>query len=215
LAPLTERCSVQRTSNIYRLVTLPSFYKAVQGILGTEGALQAYVDEMLKPVDGMKVLDCGCGPASIVRHLPNVDYTGIDINPSHIAYAKQRFGPRGRFIVGDVTQDLTLEAASFDLVMVSSLLHHLDDDQARRLLISAVRLMKIEGRIVTVDSIWLPGQHPIAWLLNKLDSGLNVRAAQGYLDLVEGLPVRFEVRTFHNLFRVPYDHFCMTLTRAL
>jgi SAM-dependent methyltransferase len=204
---------VQRTSNIYRLITIPGVYMALGRLLGGEAARQRYIQEVLKPIAGMRVLDCGCGPAALARHLPRVDYTGIDLNAAHIDHARRFWGGRGVFIVGDVTRDLDEQAGSFDLVIVSALLHHLADAEARRLLAQVVRLAKPGGRVVTIDAVWLPGQHPVAWLLNKLDSGLNIRTAEGYVRLTEALPALIDTRTFRNLLRVPYDHFCMILTR--
>lgn len=204
---------MQRTRNLYRLVTIPKFYRAIQWLLGAEAARRRYVREVLKPEEGMKVLDCGCGPASIFPYLPKVDYLGVDLNPNHIAFARAHYGDQARFLVGDVTRDLTVEAGTFDLVMISAILHHLADADAKRLLATAVGLAKPGGRVVTMDSIWLDNQHPVAWAFNKLDSGLHVRSAEGYLALVSDLETTVDVRTYRDFFRVPYDHFCMTLTR--
>jgi SAM-dependent methyltransferase len=202
---------VQRTSNIFRVVTFPAFYKGLSWVLGSDSSRKRYAAEILKPEPGMKVLDCGCGPASMFEHLPTVDYTGIDLNSRHIEHARALYGDKGRFMVGDVTKDLKESSKSFDLVIVSALLHHLDDDAAKGFLKHAVDLTRQGGRVVTIDSMWLPQQNPVAWALNKLDSGLNVRTAQGYLGLLKDLPVKVETRTYRDLLRVPYDHFCMTL----
>ncbi len=204
---------MQRTNNLYRVVTIPKIYRGLQLALGAEKARVRYVDEMLQPVAGMKVLDCGCGPATILPYLPKVSYVGIDLNAKHIAYSRAQYGDRARFIRGDATKDLGDELASFDLIIVSGLLHHLADDGARKVLAATVTLAKPGSRIVTMDSIWLKNQHPVAWAFNKLNSGLNVRTAEGYLRLAEGLDVNVESRTYRDLFRIPYDHFCMTLTR--
>lgn len=204
----------QRTSNVYQLVTLPRFYMALQRLLGEKKARVRYIDEMVKPAVQMKILDCGCGPASILSHLPDVTYTGIDINPNHIAYARALYGERGRFVVGDVVHDLKEENGSFDLILVSGVLHHLTDEDAKRLLASVIELVKPGGRIVTIDCVWLPSQNPIARIFNKLDSGLNVRTVEGYLDLTKGLPAEVAPHIYRDFLRIPYDHFCMTLTRC-
>lgn len=203
----------QRVSNIYRLVTFPRLYEGLQHLLGGDASRTRFIGEMLQPWAGMKVLDVGCGPASLFPHLPEVVYTGIDLNPAHIAHARQKYGDRGRFLVGDVTTDLGGEPGSFDLVIVAAVLHHLSDAEARRLFSSLVVLAKARARIVTIDNVWLPRQNLIARLLNKLDSGLNVRTEEGYLDLLQGLPVSARGRIYRDLLRVPYDHFCMELTK--
>ncbi len=50
--------------------------------------------------------------------------------------------------------------------------------------------------------------------MNRLTSGLNVRTSEGYLSLVDRLPVAIDKHTIRNMFRIPYDHFCMVMTKA-
>ena len=202
----------QRISNLYQLVTLPWFYNGIQRTLGARAARARYVAEVLRPTENMKILDCGCGPAGLLPYFHNADYTGIDLNPKHIAYAKELYPDRGQFIVADVTRDLPEGHGVFDLVIVSALLHHLADEDARRLVTRAVELTRPGGRVETIDAVWLPGQNPVAWALNKLDSGLNIRSVDSYVALTAGLPVAVGSRVFRDLLQVPYDHFSMTLT---
>lgn len=203
----------QRTSSFYRLVTFPAFYSGLTKLLGADAARVRLVSEIFRVEAGMKILDVGCGPASLFPFLPAVDYTGMDLNPKHIEFAKGRHGIQGRFLVGDASRDLTGEAGSFDLVITSALLHHLDDVQARGLLRRLCSLVRSGGRIVTFDNVWLERQNPIAWALNKLDSGLNVRTEAGYRRLAEDLPLAIEGKVYRDLLRIPYDHFSMVMTK--
>jgi len=204
----------QRVSNIYRLITIPQLYAALQSVLGAHRSRRRFVDEVLQPVAGMRFLDVGCGPASILQYLPKVNYTGLDLNPEHIEYARARYADRGTFLVADVAK-MKLEAAgSFDLILLSGLLHHLDDGPAMKLLADLIGLLKPDGRIVSIDGVWLSPQNPIARLFNRLDSGKNIRTPDGYVKLTKHVPVRTECRTYRDSLRVPYDHFCMTLTLA-
>ena len=204
----------QRISNLYRLITVPAVYKGLMAVLGAERARTRLAQELYCVRPGVKLLDAGCGPAATYPYLPEVDYTGIDLNPQHIAHAKKLYGHKARFMVGDASRDLAAEEGTFDIVLVSALLHHMDDDAARRMLELLCRLLKPGGRLVTFDNVWLDRQNPIAWALNKLDSGLNVRRASEYRRLVTGLPVSIEERLYRNLLRIPYDHFSMILTKA-
>lgn len=204
----------QRISGFYRLVTVPSVYKGLMTALGAERAKARLARDLYQASPGAKVLDVGCGPASIFPYLPQVDYTGMDLNPKHIAYAVSKYGSRGRFLVGDATRQLKEEEdGTFDLVIASALLHHLDDDRARDMLDRLCQLTKLGGRIVTFDNVWLEEQNLVAWTLNKLDSGLNVRFEAGYRGLVAGLPVTVEGRLYRDLLRIPFDHFSMILTK--
>jgi ubiquinone/menaquinone biosynthesis C-methylase UbiE len=199
----------QRISGAYRLITVPSIYKKLMFSLGADRAIARYVDEALQPKAGMKILDVGCGPANVLSYLPSVDYTGIDLNEKHIAYARQRYGDRGRFIVGNAADDLKQAEKTFDLINVSALLHHLGDSEAVSLFASLKRLLKGDGRIVTLDNVWLPNQRIIVKLINTLDSGTNIRTPEGYLRLLGGLGFDVQTRIFDDLLRIPYDHFIM------
>ena len=203
----------QRIDKIYRLLTFPAFYKSLMTTLGADRARARLASEIFRAEPGMKVLDVGCGPASIFPYLPRVNYTGMDLNPKHIEYAKALYGTQGTFLVGDASRDLQGEDESFDLVIISALLHHLDDSQARGLLERLCRLTRAGGRIVTFDNVWLKGQSPIAWSLNKLDSGLNIRSESGYRRLAKGLPVTVDGTTYRDLLRIPYDHFSMVMIK--
>jgi SAM-dependent methyltransferase len=165
---------------------------------------------MVRAEAGMKVLDVGCGPADILAHLPAVDYTGIDLNEKHIAFAQGRYGDRGRFIVGSASDDLNQQDGTFDIVNVSGLLHHLRDSECRILFTSLEKLLKPGGRVVTIDNVWLPQQRFIARTLIGMDSGLNVRTPEQYLHLLDKCDFEVESRIYQDLSRVPYDHFCMT-----
>lgn len=204
----------QRISGAYRLITIPSIYKALMFSLGAERAISRYVTEILQPTPGMKMLDVGCGPANVLAFLPAVDYTGMDLNEKHIAFARTRYGDRGQFLVGNAAVDLEQREQTFDLINVSALLHHLSDDEAVRMFRSLTRLLKQNGRIVTFDNVWLPRQRAGAKFFNALDSGTNIRTPEGYLGLLNGLGLNVETRIFHDLLRIPYDHFVMIARRS-
>ena len=76
------------------------------------------------------------------------------------------------------------------------------------------RLLKENGRIVTIDNVWLPKQRVAVKLINKLDSGINIRTPEGYLGLLSGLGFDIQTRVFHDLLRIPYDHFIMIAHNA-
>ena len=202
----------QRISQLYRLVTIPKFYSGLQHLLGWTEGRQRLLEELIRPQPDTKVLDVACGPGSLFPYLSQTDYTGIDLNVRSIQHARELYGNRGRFLAGDVTHGLPGEAGSYDLIVVSALLHHLGDNEARTLFSELQGLLKPAGRIVTIDNVWLDRQHPVACLVNRLDSGLNVRTPEQYEALVAHLPLYAESRLYRDLLRIPYDHFCMTLT---
>lgn len=204
----------QRTSHIYRLVTLPAFYAGFQNALGADRARRTFIKEFLEPLSpNAKVLDVGCGPATLLGYLDDIQYTGLDLNEKHIAQAREAYGNRGQFLCGNAVSDLPAGEGQFDVVICSGLLHHLTDADARSLLRHLSQHIRPGGRICTFDQVWLPKQRRIAALLNALDSGKNVRTPAGYLALTEGIDLDVSHKMYHNLLRVPYDHFVMRLER--
>jgi SAM-dependent methyltransferase len=204
----------QRISGAYRLITIPSIHKGLMFLLGADKAITRYVNEVLRPTPGMKMLDVGCGPANILSYLPPLDYTGIDLNEKHIVYARARYGNRGRFIAGNAADELKQEGNEFDLINVSALLHHLTDDEAILLFASLPRLLKPNGRIVTIDNVWLPRQRIAVRLFNHLDSGTNIRTPEGYLRLLNGRGLDIQTHFLNDLLRIPYDHIIMIARNA-
>jgi SAM-dependent methyltransferase len=204
----------QRTTGAYRLTGVPWIFKAVMSAFGSDRSTARYVREALKPQAGMKMLDVGCGPAAILPYLPEVNYIGVDLNEKHIAFAQQAFGDRGRFLVGNVATDLKGDEGTFDLINAAGILHHLSDQEANSLFVSLARLLRPDGRIVTLDNVWLPSQRAFVKFLNRRDAGLNIRTPEGYVGLLGGTGLDAETRIFHDLLRVPYDHIVMTIRKA-
>lgn len=119
-----------------------------------------------------RVLDVGCGPGTNTRHFANVDYTGLDINEGYIADARRRHGRD--FRVADVTRLAPGTIAPADLVLVNSLLHHLDDDETHRVLSSLGPLVAHDGVVHILDLV-LPEGFSIPRAMAKLDRGRFAR----------------------------------------
>jgi SAM-dependent methyltransferase len=204
----------ERSTYLYALTRIPTFYGNFQNLLGAQNARMRIVEELLLPKAGMKVLDVGCGPAPLRPYLGNVQYTGVDLNADHIEKAKRNAQPTDSYLVGDVVTDLDFEPNSFDLIMLIGVLHHIDDAGARKLFQRMAQLISKSGRIVTVDGVFLPNQRTIARIMLKRDAGKHVRIEKGYSQLVEGLPLKLETKHFNNLLRLPYDHLAMTCTQT-
>ena len=194
---------IDRLSSI---LGFPSGYRLFTRIVGGD-VWRVYLAEYVKPVPGEKVLDIGCGPADILNSLPEVDYTGLDISPEYIAAAKQRFGGRGRFWCGDVgLAALEREQGTFDLVLATGVLHHLDDERASRLYELARLALRPHGRLITYDGCYVPEQSRIArWMLSH-DRGKFVRTREAYLRLASVRFPKVEAHLRHDLLRIPYTH---------
>src|SRR6266478_6579280 len=143
---------------LYFLLSLPSVYRLFRTIVQGDGC-RVYVSEYVRPVPGEKVLDIGCGPGDILENVPAVDYLGFDINPKYVEAAQKRFGRRGRFFCGDVgLTAIDQEAASFDLVLATGVLHHLDDNHAVSLFNLARRTREAGGAGLSTGEVVRPSR---------------------------------------------------------
>jgi ubiquinone/menaquinone biosynthesis C-methylase UbiE len=105
---------------------------------------------------GKRVLEYGCGSGTyavtIARFAAHV--TGIDISPEAIKLSKERAAAEGvddktSFVVMDA-EELTFPPASFDVVSVAGVLHHLD---LREALIQIHRVLAPGGKAIFLEAL--------------------------------------------------------------
>ena len=83
-------------------------------------------------VTGKRVLDCGCGRGKLLEILaPDVSYTGVDHDPGLISYLRQRY-PQAQFLSANVEEVIFSQAVTFDSIVMTALLEHLDSPQQLR-----------------------------------------------------------------------------------
>jgi SAM-dependent methyltransferase len=199
----------QVTTGIRAILSHPLAYNALQSLMGAEELRVLNVQNHVRPFPGMRILDLGCGTAEYLGVLPtDIVYVGYDMSPEYIAAARKRFGDRGSFHCGLLEQTDVARLEPFDLVLGTGVLHHLDDDAARRFMAVAAAALRPGGRIYTVDPCFAPDQSPIARFLISRDRGQHVRDADGYRDLARGLAADVKGRLVHRAW-VPYTRWHM------
>jgi SAM-dependent methyltransferase len=202
----------QITSGIRTILSLPIVYNTVQNIMGGKGIRDELVNDIIRPIKGMRILDIGCGTAEILAHLPDgTKYWGYDISPEYIASAKQRYGVRGTFHCGIFDRTELEKLPKFDVVLATGLLHHLDDSEAIELFALARAALVEGGRIITIDPCLAPGQNPIAKYLIERDRGQNVRDQAGYHSLARQTFASINGTLRHRIW-IPYTHWIMVCT---
>jgi len=96
------------------------------------------------------ILDWGCGPARIVRHLPDLlpgaTVHGTDYNRKTIAWCKEAI-PKVEFRVGKLAPPLEYPDAQFDLIYGISIFTHLSEANHVAWLTELARLLKPGGVI--------------------------------------------------------------------
>lgn len=107
------------------------------------------------------LLDAGCGEGFVAdflsKRLPDLKVTGVDINSEAIEFAKEHFGDEAVFRTGSVYK-LPFSDNSFDTVLCSEVLEHLDDPNR------AVSELKRVARDYVV--ITVPHEPYFQWLNN-------------------------------------------------
>ena len=156
-----------------------------------------------------RVLDIGCGPAQFLATCAGsdpIEFVGFDPNAEYIATGRQAH-PKATLFVGTCATVADEISGPFDLAVSFGVLHHVDDEEAKRIAQFAFDRLAPGGRFVALDPTLLPRQNPIARLLAKLDRGKHVRSPQEYRALVAsvfGDDVQSHVES--RLLRVPYNH---------
>lgn len=153
-----------------------------------------------------RVLDVGCGPGTNTRFFgPQVDYVGVDLSAEYVDYAKLKHGRP--FFVCDVARD-PLPPGPFDVVLINSLMHHLDDDQVASLLSKVKEVLAPGGEVQIVDLI-LPPRPSLARFLALRDRGDYPRPTEDWQRLFSRhLAVR-HYRPFDvGLFGIPMWRLC-------
>lgn len=80
------------------------------------------ISRLVNPYHKISILDAGCGLGDLLDVLPtNASYTGVDIAPEFIKYARRKyFNRQAEFLVGDIFE-LDFPDRSFDLVICRSM----------------------------------------------------------------------------------------------
>jgi len=109
------------------------------------------VIKLLQPQPNEQILDIGAGQGVLAPHIAKAGakYTGVDVSPKLLEYARKHHGKNGRFLQCDAAQlasNAYLEMGSFDAVVF--LLSIQDMNPLEDVLQSAVGALKPHGRAV-------------------------------------------------------------------
>ena len=141
--------------------------------------LAAFADEVRRWTDAASILEVGCGDGlateQLRRAFPRAAITGIDIQP---AVGRLFHGDRTgvTFRTEELDEFVARHRASFDLVVICDVLHHVPVPERSALLRRAAEALRPGGGLVLKD--WerranLP--HLVAWFSDRFITGDHVR----------------------------------------
>jgi SAM-dependent methyltransferase len=183
----------------------PVLYQAFQEAGGFFGARAKAISDYLLIHPNMRVIDIGCGPGYILRHLPrDIEYIGFDVDGSYITHAKEAFGSRGSFYCRYFDAAAASEFAGADIVMMNGVLHHIPDAELEAILKHIYGALKNGGILFTLDGCYRDGQSRLTkWLLNN-DRGHFVRDKDGYTRVLRSVFESVDLIIRDDYSRVPY-----------
>jgi ubiquinone/menaquinone biosynthesis C-methylase UbiE len=111
---------------------------------------------------GQRVLEIGCGPGNVLielgRRVPGAELVGIDPDPAALRRARRKAARRRipvRFERA-YADELPFPDASFDRVLSSYMLHHLDAEQKAAAMREVRRVLRPGGEVHVLDADGTP-----------------------------------------------------------
>jgi ubiquinone/menaquinone biosynthesis C-methylase UbiE len=132
-------------------------YDLLTRLLGMRSAYRALVDQA-ELYDGAQVLEIGCGTGNLTlmakRAEPGADVTGMDPDPRALARARKKARRlSGLCFEQGYAQKLRYGDGSFDRVLSSMMLHHLDPDAKAAAMAETFRVLRPGGSVHIVDMV--------------------------------------------------------------
>ena len=155
----------------------------------------APVERRLRDLPVRRVLDVGCGTGTNARRFEHAEYVGLDINERYLQMARARYA--GKFVQADLTEADLSSLGTSDTILVNSFLHHVSDDDVRRILSRLTPLLAPDGRVHVLELV-LPPRMSRARVMAKLDRGRFARSIESWTGLFSAVfePVVTEPYTF-------------------
>jgi len=188
-----------------QLLKHPAVYQFYQELGGFFAARVEAIREFLPIEEGARIIDIGCGPGYIVKHLPQgIGYVGLDIDQPSIDFANARFGHRGKFQMRFFDAAAVADLGPADIVMMNGVMHHIGDAELSVTLEHVKAVLRPGGRLFTLDGCYAPGQSRLArWLLDN-DRGVHVREAEAYRRLLANSFGDVAMHVRDGISRLPY-----------
>jgi SAM-dependent methyltransferase len=186
-------------------------YVRLQKVVGADRLRYRCLDAAkLQPGD--VVIDVGCGPAYYFERLPQpLVYHGFDTDKKYIEWARDKWGDRGTFHVGVFDREAAQALPAPDAVLLLGLLHHLSDKDSSNLLELCAGILSRGGRVVSVDTAFVPGQGRLSRWMSDNDRGEFVRDPDSFKALATPYFGFTSTEIVAGTSRIPGAYVLMTL----
>lgn len=210
----------ENSSGLRSLLKNPVVYSVFQSLIVRRQIWPDLFAEFIGQDHGkLDVLDIGCGPGSLLKikgsSFDPARFVGVDLSVEYINRARLDF-PSARFECGTVSE-LGVLPERFDLVVMSGVLHHVNDVEASEMMKFAVTHVRESGIVLSVDPVIFPGQHRFARFMAEADRGQYIRSVSSLAAMWENTPLTGNVSTFvkSGYLRVPYNHGVCVVRKTL
>jgi SAM-dependent methyltransferase len=203
----------ERNTGLRSWLTKASLYEGFQTLVGAKSARKWTVDHHIQAVEGMIIVDIGCGTGSMRTHLPvGINYYGFDPNPAYIEAAKKQH--EGEFLAGVMNDFMRAHGKSLigrvDLVICMGVLHHVNSEQMAEILYGSAQLLAAGGRFCGLEPAFLAKQDFLSRWVLKRDRGTSILFDVEWQRLLASHFRTSEVQITNNLLRIPYVHALLT-----
>ena len=161
-------------------------------------SLRSKVVRLCPPVEGLKVLEVGCGTGTnlVPFQKAGCRVSGIDLSPAMIAQAQKKLNAQADFRVGDAS-GMPYPDNHFDLTVAMLTLHEMPAKIRPLVIKEMVRVLKANGKMLLVDYQCEPNRTPLGWLgkgityiIERMAGGSHFKNYQDYMAR-NGLPPLF------------------------
>jgi len=127
------------------------------------------------------ILDIGCGSGMFSRLFNRNSYIGIDISQKYIEYARKRY--KRNFEVMDAT-NLRFSDSSLNNILIFGMLHHLSDEEVRKVLYEVKRVLNSNAKMLVIEDIPTISHFNIfGKIMHYFDRGYFIRSLTQYVNL--------------------------------
>jgi ubiquinone/menaquinone biosynthesis C-methylase UbiE len=122
-------------------------------------AVLAQITKISQHHEPIRVLDLCCGtgifPRKWLSRVPELSYTGVDINAAFLDYARAHDPLTFHQYIHDDAAQIHLDQ-KFDIVLATSAYHHIEDDKKTEFLLNASYHLNKDGRIIIYEKFVAP-----------------------------------------------------------